>query len=99
MGDVVLFEAPLRRLLDTGNSQVARHLTRLALTVQNEARRRAPVDTGRLRSSITFTLDTDRRGLVARVGTNVDYAAHVEFGTRHSRAQPYLRPALDTVRR
>ena len=30
------------------------------------------------------------------VGTNVDYAQHVEYGTRRpTPAQPYLRPALD----
>ncbi len=30
------------------------------------------------------------------VGTNVEYAPYVEYGTRRMRAQPYLRPALDT---
>lgn len=28
------------------------------------------------------------------VGTNIDYAPHVEFGTVRSDAQPFLRPAL-----
>ena len=28
------------------------------------------------------------------VGTNVEYAAHLEYGTRKMSAQPYLRPAL-----
>lgn len=30
-----------------------------------------------------------------RVGTNVDYAIHVEFGTSSNQAQPYLRPAVE----
>ena len=29
------------------------------------------------------------------VGSNCNYAQHVEYGTRFSRAQPYMRPALD----
>lgn len=34
----------------------------------------------------------------ARVVSPTRYAKYVEFGTRHSRAQPYLRPALAQVR-
>lgn len=30
-----------------------------------------------------------------RVGTNVNYAIHVEFGTSSNQAQPYLRPAVE----
>lgn len=69
-------------------------LQRLAIRVQNEARKLAPVDTGRLRSSIQHTMGRDSRGPYAEVGTNVHYARHVEFGTVHSPAQPYLRPAF-----
>ncbi len=35
---------------------------------------------------------------VAKVVSPTPYAKYVEFGTRHSRAQPYLRPALAQVR-
>jgi HK97 gp10 family phage protein len=34
----------------------------------------------------------------ARVVSPTGYAKYVEFGTRHARAQPYLRPALAQVR-
>lgn len=34
----------------------------------------------------------------AKVVSPTRYAKYVEFGTRHSRAQPYLRPALAQVR-
>ena len=33
------------------------------------------------------------------VGTNVEYAEHVEYGTRRSVAKPYLRTAIDATRR
>jgi len=52
------------------------------------------VDTGRLRSSITYELGTSGRVLVARVGTNVNYARHLELGTSRMRPRPFLRPAL-----
>lgn len=35
---------------------------------------------------------------VARVVSPTPYAKYVEFGTRHNRAQPYLRPTLEQVR-
>lgn len=70
-------------------------LDRFATRVQNEARRLAPVDTGRLRSSIQRgPLQRDRLGAFVEVGTNVAYAPFVEFGTFRSPGQPYLRPAL-----
>lgn len=33
------------------------------------------------------------------VGSNVNYAEYVEYGTKHIAAQPYLRPALDWGRK
>lgn len=61
-----------------------------AISIENEAKRLSPVDTGRLRSSITH--DSDQTGAV--IGTNVEYAGFVELGTRHQTPQPYLRPGL-----
>ena len=52
-----------------------------------------PVDTGRLRGSIT----TDKRYIqkfLVRIGTNVDYAIYVELGTKKMDARPYLFPAF-----
>lgn len=31
------------------------------------------------------------------VGTDVEYSIYVEFGTSNMRAQPYMRPAVETV--
>lgn len=53
-------------------------LERASILVQNEARRLAPVDTGRLRGSI----GRDVGARQAEIGTNVDYAPYVEKGTR-----------------
>lgn len=54
------------------------------------------VDTGRLRGSIGVQRIGDGH---YRVGTNVDYAPLLEFGRRNQKARPFLRPALEKVRR
>lgn len=54
---------------------------------------------GRLRGEIRV-VPAEGRGprWVAKVVSPTRYAKYVEFGTRHSRAQPFLRPALSQVR-
>lgn len=43
-------------------------------------------------------LDYDSFGTVTyRVGSDVSYSVHVEFGTSRMQAQPYLRPAVETA--
>lgn len=79
-------------------ADAAKYLTKLSLTVERTAKRLAPVDTGRLRSSIGHTLVRDSEGLLALVGSRVAYAGYVEYGTRKMRARPYLRPALRSIR-
>lgn len=55
---------------------------REAKRIQADAKRLAPVETGRLRGSITAGVERDADGdIVGTVGTNADYAAYVEFGT------------------
>lgn len=46
-------------------------------------------DTGRLRNSITHVTD----GEYVYIGTNVEYAPYVEFGTSKMAPRPYLKPA------
>lgn len=84
-----------------------------ALLVQNDARRRGPYAnpkpdnelTGTLRRSIHTEVETTAPGRAeATVGTDLVYAARVEFGFEgkdslgrmyHQAPKPYLRPALD----
>lgn len=51
-----------------------------------------PVDTGNLRSSISQTYPDP---LTVNVGTPVEYAPDVEFPTRYTSAQPFVRPSLN----
>lgn len=91
---VVLDNAAIQRLLSSANGPAAKAVLRAGVKVEAGAKRLCPVDTGRLRASITHRLETDGGDPVAYVGSNTAYAAYVEFGTRFSPAQPYLRPAL-----
>jgi HK97 gp10 family phage protein len=68
---------------------VARGLEAVGLLAEGYAKMLCPVDTGRLRNSITHTSD----GEAAYIGTNVEYAAYVEYGTSKTSAQPFLEPA------
>ena len=52
-------------------------------------------DTGYLANRITF----DRLGdLTAVVGTKVEYAVHLEYGTERMAARPFFRPAVERMR-
>lgn len=91
---VVLDQAALHQLLEGPDGPVAKDLTRRITRIDRAAKNNCPVDTGRLRSSITNRLAHDSQGLVGIVGTNVDYAPYVELGTRYMAARSFLRRAL-----
>ena len=58
------------------------------------AAKKAPVDTGLLRNSITHALADDGSEKAVYIGTNVEYAPYVELGTSHQDPQPYIKPAI-----
>lgn len=107
------------------DAQAEKALTAVGMLAEKYAKENAPVDTGRLRNSITFAIagqapniqsykaDRPRSGKQSDVeggtyegtmgssketgvyiGTNVEYASAVEFGTTLQRPHPYLKPAV-----
>ena len=60
------------------------------------AKQACPVDTGRLRSSITYTKTSQ---LSCTVGTNVFYGPYIEFGTHKMAPRPFLFPAYLAARK
>lgn len=50
---------------------------------------------GRLRSSYTWSSGSDSRGPYVEIGTNLEKAPFLEFGTRRMRPRPHFRPAVD----
>lgn len=69
----------ISRLNLVASSQVKAAVAESSLNVQRMARRRAPVDLGRLRASINAVFF--QGGMTGEVTTNVGYAWFVEFGT------------------
>lgn len=78
----------LMRKLDQlgGNSHkaVKRGIHKGTILVQGDAKELAPVaaiDGGRLRNSITASVEEKSGNIIGKVSTNVEYSAYVEFGT------------------
>lgn len=88
----------LEELFESTSGPTAKLLKQVGLKCVRGAKRLAPVDTGRLRSSIAEELRHDGSGLVEIVGTDVEYAPFVELGTSRARAQPFLRPAAEAAK-
>jgi len=73
-------------------SQIIR---KCAADIEAGAKAVVPVDTGNLKNSIQTEMESD---LTAVVGTNVEYAPYVEYGTYKMASRPYLGPAAETVK-
>lgn len=72
-------------------SRPRRLLQDIGLIAEGGGKRRAPVRTGNLRRSITNRVtDTE-----AYVGTDVEYAPYVHYGTRYQAAQPFLEEGIE----
>jgi HK97 gp10 family phage protein len=70
---------------------------RAARWAADMARSLCPVDTGFLRDSISHEVRRIGTGFAIVVLAGAEYALYVELGTSVSRAQPFLRPALDRL--
>lgn len=68
---------------------------KVSADTKRDARALAPVDTGALRSSVTYETRDTGGIITGEVGPTVDYGAHVEFGTSRMAPQAYMGPAFD----
>ena len=91
MADVTVVEDNTDEFRDGLDAALTRALEKVGLVAEGYAKRLCPVDTGRLRNSITHVIDGGE--MAAYVGTNVEYGPYVELGTARQKAQPFLRPA------
>ena len=93
----------VEKVLREKNDAVKVALENIGIQVQNYATLLCPVGTpestgikgyigGTLRDSITHELKGDSAVVI---GTDVKYAAYVEFGTCKMSARPYLKPAVE----
>ena len=91
----VQFQNNLPRIIPRVPKELAKLVRKTAFGIEAKAKALAPVDTGLLRNSIQTDVE---RPLKATIGTNVEYAPHQEFGTRHQKGKPFLTPAADEQR-
>lgn len=77
---------------ETVEKDVSKLIKNTLHNIERDAKKSCPVDTGRLRGSITTNIISTYSG---EVGTNVEYAGWVEYGTRYQSAQPYFEPAVE----
>lgn len=72
----------LTKLENLKNVSVEQAVNEACILVENDAKKRCPVDTGELRMSITHEIEeTSENRTTGAVGTNLEYAPYVEFGT------------------
>lgn len=78
MGDVKFIDNS-GKVLDEFQDAVVRALERCGAQAEGYAKDLAPVDTGKLRNSISHKVDSAEPA--AYIGTNSEYAPYVELGT------------------
>lgn len=89
-----------RECLQHINNKLHNKMTLASNFVKDEAKRRVPVDTSNLKKSLTYEVVEENGEIVGRIGTNVSYAIHVEYGDENGMKprkvgqMPFLRPAL-----
>ena len=86
----------IQKIRSATKSAIEEALITSALIVERDAKINAPVDTGRLRASLSHTTEnfgTDNPSVT--IGTNTVYAAAQEFGTSKIPARPFLFPAFN----
>ena len=91
MGSVV-YTSNRAAVMSSVEAATTRALEIMGGKAEGYAKMLCPVDTGRLRNSITHQQYDETTEVI---GTNVEYAPFVELGTHKMAARPYLRPAAE----
>ena len=105
------FTSRVPEVLTATATAAERALEKMGGTAETHAKKYCPVDTGRLKGSITHKRSTVERDTML-VGTNVEYAPYVEIGhdqevgryvpaigkrlvASHVDGKPFIRPAIE----
>ena len=78
---VRLDQSQINQLLRGPSGPVVQQVTSYSRRTANRAKQRVGVDTGRLRSSISHTVNVEGKKVVGRVGSVVQYARYHHEGT------------------
>jgi HK97 gp10 family phage protein len=91
----VIIKSNVPRLTKAHKQAISRAVRQTALSIEADAKLRAPVDTGFMRNSIQTQVTGE---MSAEVTVGAEYGAFVELGTSRTPAQPFLTPAVDAAR-
>lgn len=78
------------QVLSAMEKAIKNGLEAIGLTAEGHAKKITPVDTGRLRNSISHATDDE----AAYIGTNVEYAPYVELGAQGRKGVHMLQRAV-----
>jgi len=70
----------IKGMFEAVEKQMKYRLVLIGELVKSKARKNAPFKTGTLRNSIDYEVEEENK--LVRIGTNVEYAAFLEFGTK-----------------
>lgn len=82
-----------KAVLNGIDAALTKALYAIGLLAEGYAKKECPVDTGRLRNSITNVVQQSEKAVY--IGTNVEYAECVENGTSKTEARHFLRHAAE----
>lgn len=82
MADIQITGTNAQEVLNSLTAGLEQAMIKISTTAGRYAMQDCPVDTGRLRASITSDGGHDDGGHYAQVGSNVEYAPYVELGAR-----------------
>ena len=85
------FHSNVDEVLSKKDEAIAKALEAIGQQAENYAKDLAPVDTGRLKNSIMHTQEDEDTEIIA---TATSYAPYQEYGTRRTKAHPFMRPAV-----
>jgi phage gpG-like protein len=83
------FKDNSKEVLSALEKAIGQGLEAIGLSAEGHAKKETPVDTGRLRNSISHAVDDK----AAYIGTNVEYAPYVELGAQGRKGKHMLQRA------
>jgi phage gpG-like protein len=88
-----------QEIINATNEAIYNALEIIGAKAADYAAGKAPVDTGRLKNSLTHEVAMDEKAVY--VGTNVEYAPFVEYGHKTQSGKtvagkPFLKPAIES---
>lgn len=79
------------RITTSGKKKIQKLIKDKMVEALGNARQEVPVDTGTLKNSLKVVQDGE---FAYKLGSDLPYTYHVEFGTQNQSPHPFLRPAV-----